>query len=93
MRGERVGRRIFEETPVPHRERPWRRGRDRLVVRHEDDALAVLMREVAQQRDDLIPGLAVEVASRLVGQDDARVIGERPGDGNPLLLAARELRG
>jgi hypothetical protein len=31
---------------------------------------------------------AVEVAGRLVGQHDLRLVGERAGDGDPLALAA-----
>jgi hypothetical protein len=33
----------------------------------------------------------VEVSGRLVGKDDLRAAGQRPGDGDPLLLTAREL--
>src|SRR5919199_1394131 len=38
-------------------------------------------------------GGGVEVAGRLVGQDDRWTGGDGPGDGHPLLLAAGELRG
>ena len=38
------------------------------------------------------PVRRVEVAGRLVGQHDRRVVGERARDGDALLLAARELR-
>ena len=38
-------------------------------------------------------GARVEVAGRLVGQEDGRVGDERAGDGDALLLAAGELRG
>ena len=34
---------------------------------------------------------AVEVARRLVGEDELRVVGQRPGHGHALLLAGREL--
>src|SRR5918993_1164155 len=36
-------------------------------------------------------GLRVEVAGRLVGEDHGRFADQRPGDGDALLLAAREL--
>ena len=39
-----------------------------------------------------LPGRRVEVAGRLVGEDHARLDGERAGDRDALLLAARELR-
>ena len=45
-----------------------------------------------QQVDDLAAGLGVEVAGRLVGEDDQRPLGERPRDRDALALAARELR-
>jgi hypothetical protein len=35
--------------------------------------------------------LAVEVAGGLVGEQQARLAGQRPGDGHPLLLATRQL--
>ncbi len=34
----------------------------------------------------------VQCAQRLVHQQDARLVNQRPGDGDPLLLAARQLR-
>ena len=37
------------------------------------------------------PVSRVELAGRLVGQEEPRPVGERPGDGHALLLAAREL--
>ena len=40
---------------------------------------------------DLLRRLRVEVARRLVGHDDVRVVDERPRDGDALALAAREL--
>ena len=42
-------------------------------------------------RHDLLGGLRVEVARRLVGQDELRVVDQRPRDRDALLLAAREL--
>ncbi len=44
-------------------------------------------------REDLLGALAVEAAGRLVGEDERRVVGERPGDGDALALTARELLG
>ena len=39
------------------------------------------------------PGLEVELAGRFVGQQEPRLVGEGAGDGDPLLLAARQLVG
>ena len=53
--------------------------------------LAELVDGVAHEAEDLAAGAAVEVAGRLVGEDHLRPAGERPGDGDALLLAARQL--
>ena len=45
----------------------------------------------AQQAQDLGPGVDVEVAGRLVGQQQRRVVDQRAGDREALLLAAGEL--
>ena len=62
------------------------------IVRHHDDcnAFAVKPRE---QVHDLDRRVAVERAGGLVGEDEGRLVDERPGDGDALLLAARELAG
>ncbi len=44
------------------------------------------------RRDHLAPGPRVEVAGRLVGEDDLRALGDRARDRDPLALAARQLR-
>ena len=46
-----------------------------------------------QELEDLPADQRVEVARRLVGDDDPRVMDERAGDRRPLLLAARQLVG
>ena len=40
----------------------------------------------------MVGGVRIEIAGRLVGQQDARRIGDRARDGDALLLAAGELR-
>ena len=47
--------------------------------------------ELAEEAEDVGADVAVEVAGRLVGEDERRVGDERPGDGDPLLLAAGQL--
>ena len=61
------------------------------IVRHHDDRLAVLAVERLQQVEDLVAGLAIEVAGRLVAQQQRRIGDDRAGDADALLLAAGEL--
>src|SRR6266545_7304694 len=63
------------------------------VVADDHHAAAVLGGELAQQPGDLAAVGAVEVGGRLVGQDERRVVGQRPGDRHALLLPAGELVG
>jgi hypothetical protein len=67
------------------------RGDDVGVVggHHHGDAELV---DPQEQLDDLPADQRVEVAGRLVGDDQARVVDEGPGDRRPLLLAAGERR-
>jgi hypothetical protein len=46
-----------------------------------------------QQAHDLLGGLRVELTGGLVGQQELRAAGQRPGDRDPLLLAAGQLAG
>src|SRR5918995_683951 len=55
---------------------------------HDGGADAV---DPVQELHDADAGVRVEVARRLVGDEDGRLRDERPGYGNPLLLAAGEL--
>ena len=43
--------------------------------------------------EDMAGGLRVEIAGRLVGEEHARRVGDRPRDGDALLLAARQFGG
>ncbi len=61
------------------------------VVRDHDDRLLKLAVELFQQVEDLAAGGAVEIAGRLVGDQQVGVGDDRPGDGDALLLAAGEL--
>jgi hypothetical protein len=62
-------------------------GGDGGVMRHEDDGQPVLAIELAEQAEDLLAGLRVEVAGRFVGDQKRASIDERPGDRDALLLA------
>ena len=66
-------------------------GRGRRVVGDHDDGLAHVVDGLPHEGEDLAAAAGVEVAGRLVGEDDLGPAGQRPGHGDPLLLAARQL--
>ena len=59
-------------------------------MRHLDDRRAALVQR-SEQLHDLFALRRVQVAGRLVGEDDLRVGDHRARDADELLLAAREL--
>ena len=59
----------------------------------DHQGLAPLAHEAEEELDDALARFRVEISRRFVGEDDARVIDQRPGDGHALLLAAGELGG
>ena len=61
------------------------------IVGDHHDRLAVLAHGPAHEVEDLGAGPRVEVAGRLVGEDDVGAGVEGPGDGDALLLAAGQL--
>ena len=67
-------------------------GGDLGIVRDQGDG-AALFAEGPEEFEDRLAGVGVEVARRFVGEDDARAVDQRPGDGDALLLAAGELHG
>ena len=60
-------------------------------MRHHQQRRAQLVVESLQQHQDARAGLGVEVAGRLVGDDQRRVGDDRPRDADALLLSAGEL--
>jgi hypothetical protein len=61
------------------------------IVRDHHDRLAVIAIERVQQIENLVARLAIEIAGRLVGEDERRIRDDGAGDADTLLLAAREL--
>src|SRR5438094_6990969 len=61
------------------------------LVRHERDADAALDVQLLKDAHHLDAGARVEVAGRLVGEQQRRVVHQRAGDGDALLLPTREL--
>ena len=63
------------------------------VVGHEHDAGAVAPGELGDQRSHRLSAVVVELAGRLVGQQQRGAVGQRRAQGDPLALAARQLGG
>ena len=84
-----VDRARVDHLAVLHAGDPLGGGGDVVVVGDHEDRLAALV-EAAEQLDHLVPALGVEGARRLVGEQQGRLVGEGPGDGEPLALAAGE---
>ena len=62
-------------------------------MRDDHDGHAVFPALLLQKRKDLLAGLVVKRAGRLVAQQKPRPFGQRTRDGHALLLAAGELGG
>jgi hypothetical protein len=65
----------------------------RALVRDQHHRHAALAIERAHGGHDVERGLGVEIAGRLIGQHDRRIVHQRARDGYALLLAAGELVG
>src|SRR5690606_7763435 len=63
---------------------------DAFVVGGDEGGAALLAYQVEKLVEDDIGGRLVEIAGGLVGEDESWSVGERAGDGDPLLLATRE---
>src|SRR5262245_28340458 len=70
---------------------PPREGRGDLPVVGDDEDGRAPPVQLAQEANDLGAGVGVEVAGRLVGEDDRRPGQDSAGDRDALALAAREL--
>src|SRR5581483_5640838 len=82
--------RLRRDAAVPDRHRPAHLLRDERVVREDDDRHAELAVERSQRLEELARAVGVELARRLVREQHGRIVRQRDGDGDPLLLAAGE---
>src|SRR6185437_6531107 len=80
------------ELAVAHRAEALGAAGDGAVVRDHDHRQAVVLPELLQQGDNLVAGVLVEVAGRLVGEQHSRLLDQRAGDRHALLLTAGQLR-
>jgi acyl-CoA thioesterase-1 len=80
------------DPPVAHPDHALGVLGDAGVVRHQDDGDPLLLVELLEHLQHLLARARVEVAGGLVGEQQARLVDERAGDRDALLLAAGELR-
>ena len=73
-----------------HDERTAEAGGEVQIVRGDDDRQAALAIQPCEQRGDVELVAEIERRRRLVEQQDLGLLGERAGDDDALLLAARE---
>ena len=66
-------------------------GGEALVVGGDQRGAAFAAHQVQELGEDGVGGVLVEIAGRLVGEHQRRLVGERAGDRDALLLAARQL--
>ena len=90
--GGRVGQ-VAHDLAVGQEHHPVGIGRAVGVVGDHDDGLAELGHRAAQEGQHLGGGVRVQVARRLVGEDQLGPADEGPGAGAALLLAAGHLVG
>jgi hypothetical protein len=78
------------DRPVAHHDVALRESRNVRLVRHHHDRDPALV-ELLENVHDLETCAAVEVAGRLIGEDDFRIVDESTRDRDSLLLAAGKL--
>ena len=62
------------------------------IVGHQYYGDAFFPVELLEHGQHFLAGMGVKVAGRLVGKQQRRPVDQRPRDGHPLLLPARQLR-
>jgi hypothetical protein len=83
----------FYQLAFPQMQNAICKGSRLVAVCHHDQILARLASEPVEQFEHLPSGLFIQVAGRFVGQDELRVVHQRAGDGDALLLAAGQAIG
>jgi hypothetical protein len=85
------GRAVVQHMAILEAHQPLAVGGDVRLVRDQQDGDAALLVQLLERAHDLLAGLRIEVAGRLVGQHQRRIAHQRAGDRHPLLLAAGQL--
>ena len=84
------GESLFEHDAVTHDDLATRPIRNVGFVRHHNDRAPFLI-EAREEFHDLIARGRIEISSRLVGQNDFRIVDQCPRDRDSLLLPPRKL--
>ena len=82
---------LDQATTVDHAQPARQDRREIRVVRHDEQRRAALAIEIEEQLVDRLAGRAIEVAGRLVGEEQRRLEHHGAGERDALLLAAGQL--
>ena len=82
----------LHHQPVLDGDAPVHARGDVHVVGGDDDREAGGLHQLGERGEHVLGGARVEISGRLVGQQDARRVGDRARDRDPLLLAAGKFR-
>ena len=78
---------VVDDPTIPHGQNAFRRPRHAPVVAHDDDRRSLTLSQFCQKFHNLVPRCRVEAARWLVGQDEPRIVGQRPGHSHALALS------
>jgi len=81
----------FPHLPVHQFDHSRSSRRDLRAVRRNDQGRLPFRAQSAKQFDDFLAGVRIEIAGRLIRQNQLRFVDERPGDGHTLLFATGQL--
>src|SRR5712691_2046340 len=82
----------FQQCPIGQLETRRKLGGQLGTVRYDEENGSLLVMKLEQQRGDEFGRCAIEVASRLVAQQQLRPANQGPRQCCPLFFAARQLR-
>ena len=81
------------DQAVTDADRPLRVIGDVGIVRHQDDGDPLVLIQLLEHPQHFFAGARIEVAGRLIREEQRRMIDQRPRDRHALLLAPGKLRG
>ena len=82
---------VLDDPAIHQRQHAIHAGGDVGIVRDQQHGRAAFLTDLPQGIQHQLARLGVEVAGRFVGEDQRRVVRQRTGNRDTLLLAARQL--